>query len=92
LFRGTSVTEKEVEELKMNVGAYIETEGFLSTSVNEDCSENFVSNLMMFINVPVENLRGVFDNGFAHISDFSCYSSEKEVLINAFNVFQVLSF
>jgi hypothetical protein len=46
----------------------------------------------MVIYVPVKNLKGIFDNGFADISTFSFFSLEKEVLINAFNVFKILSF
>jgi hypothetical protein len=44
----------------------------------------------MIIHVPVKNLKSQVDNGFAYISYFS--PGEKEVLINAFNVFKVLSF
>ena len=42
------------------------------------------------IKVPVTNLKGLFDNGFAHITNFSSNQIEKEVLINAFNVFKIL--
>jgi hypothetical protein len=44
----------------------------------------------MEILVPVKNLKGMDNNGFAQISDFSEHPKEKEVLFNAFNVFQVL--
>ena len=44
----------------------------------------------MEIIVPVPNLKSLFDNGFAHISNFSSMSSEEEVLLNAFNVFKIL--
>jgi hypothetical protein len=39
--------------------------------------------------VPVSNLNGAFDNGMANISYFSTQPIEKEILINAFNVFQI---
>ena len=43
----------------------------------------------MVIHVPLQNLRSMMDNGFADISMFSRFKTEKEVLINAFNVFKV---
>ena len=46
----------------------------------------------MVIHIPIRNLRGVQDNGFANISNFSEHSIEREVLVNAFNVFKILSF
>jgi hypothetical protein len=46
----------------------------------------------MIIEVPLANLKGMFDNGFADISLVSSFFTEKEVLINAFNIFRILSF
>ena len=46
----------------------------------------------MVIEVPISNLKGAYDNGFAHISPYSEHPSEKEVLVNIFNVFKILSF
>lgn len=40
--------------------------------------------------MPVKNLKGMDDNGFSQISAFSEHPKEKEVLFNAFNVFQIL--
>ena len=37
------------------------------------------------------NLGGMYDNGFANISLYSEHPHEKEVLVNAFNIFKVLS-
>jgi primosomal replication protein N len=34
LYRGSSIHEKEAKQLAMNVGTYIEAEGFLSTSLD----------------------------------------------------------
>jgi primosomal replication protein N len=33
LYRGSSINEEEAKKLAMNVGSYIEAEGFLSTSL-----------------------------------------------------------
>jgi hypothetical protein len=64
------VTEKEIKEFDMNVG-------FLSTSLLEGVTERFKKNLLMVIKVPLLNLKGVFDNGFADISHTSSFSTEK---------------
>ena len=76
----------------MNVGCYVEAEGFLSTSLLESVTEKFKKNLLMIIEVPASNLKGLYDNGLADISLTSYFSTEKEVLINAFNLFKILSF
>ena len=52
----------------------------------------FTTNALMIIKVPVINLNGMHDNGFAHISTCSENPNEKEVLFNAFNTFKILSF
>ena len=49
----------------------------------------FTVNVFMIIKVPVTNLKGIHDNGFANISNFSDHPSEREVLFNAFNVFKI---
>ena len=92
LYRGCSVTEEEVKQLKANEGGYIQAEGFLSTSMLESVTEKFKKNLLMRIEVPAANLKGMLDNGFADISLTSSFSAEKEVLFNTFNIFKVLSF
>ena len=46
----------------------------------------------MKIDVRANNLKGMFDNGFTHIYKFAYFPDEREVLINAFNVFKVISF
>ena len=46
----------------------------------------------MVIDVPASNLKGMLDNGFAHISYYSEHEHEREVLVNAFNVFKILSY
>lgn len=43
----------------------------------------------MEIEVPIANLKSLFDNGFVHLTNYSAHPDQKEVLINAFNVFKV---
>ena len=40
-------------------------------------ASGFVSNGRMIIEIPIDNLRGTFDNGFAHISRYSEHPSER---------------
>ena len=89
LYRGFVLGEEEIKALRKNVGGYIETEGFLSTSLSS-CVTAFKVNAELRIEIPAKNLRGAFDNGFAKISGFSEEPREREVLVNAFNVFRVL--
>ena len=78
--------------IKKSIGGYIELEGFLSTSQKQAYANGFMINGSMIIEVPVVNLSGMHDNGFAHISYYSVHRSEREVLFNAFNVFKILNF
>lgn len=77
LYRGCSVTDEEVKELKINVGCYVQAEGFLSTSMQETVTERFKQNLLIVLEVPDINLKGMFDNGFADISLISFFPIEK---------------
>ena len=90
LYRGCELAEKEIKEVKSSINEYIEAEGFLSTTLSEDMASAFLGNVIMEISIPVVNLKGTGDNGFAAINKFSEHSHEKEVLINAFNVFKIL--
>ena len=90
LYRGCSLKYSEIQDLKKNVGDFIEAEGFLSTSLEPKIALSFIVNASIEIFIPVDNLKGTFDNGFANITKFSCYPSEKSVLFNAFNLFKIL--
>ena len=68
----------------------MEMEGFLSTTLSPTMASAFVVNVLMEIIIPVVNLKATFDHGFANIADFSEHLIEKEVLVNAFNVFKIL--
>ena len=68
----------------------MQVEGFLSTTLKKSVADGFITNAKMIIEVPVENLGGKYDNGFANISHYSFYHFEKEVLINTFNLFKIL--
>lgn len=67
-------------------------EGFLSTTLRETVSFLFAKNVIFIIEVPVGNLNGPQDHGFAHISNYSLHSDEREVLFNAFNLFKIVGF
>ena len=66
-------------------------EGFLSTTLLEQMATKFTLTMFMTINVPVQNLKGLHDNGFAHIPNYSDNPGEREVLFNAFNMFKIQS-
>jgi hypothetical protein len=85
------MSKEELRKLKKSIGKHMEVEGFISTSMCESFIDAFRVNAKMVIKVPTCNLRGMTDNGFAHISIFSCHKSEREVLFNAFNVFKIIS-
>ena len=90
-YRGFEMSKEELRKLKKSIEQYIEMEGFISTSMCESFIDAFSVNAKMVIEVPTCNLGGMIDNGFAHISIFSCHKSEREVLFNAFNVFKIIS-
>ena len=75
-----------------NIGGYFEAEGFLSTSLEKDIGLAFAENILVVIKIKFVNLKGILDNGFARLRTFSDHTDEKEVLINAFNVFKILGF
>jgi hypothetical protein len=91
LYRGFKIDEKELKMIKKNINGYIQIEGFLSTTLKRSVADGFITNARMIIEVPVANLGGIHDNGLANISRYSIYRCEREVLINAFNVFKILS-
>ena len=91
LYRGFKIEEKELKRIRKSLNGYIQIEGFLSTTLKASVADGFVTNAKMVIEVPAANLGGMHDNGLANISRYSFYRFEKEVLINAFNVFKILS-
>jgi hypothetical protein len=91
LYRGFELNEKEIKRMKKNVEGYIELKGFLSTSLKKGFIDAFVVNGRMIIEVKATNLLGMYDNGFAKKSSFSEHPTEKEVLVNALNVFKIIS-
>ena len=91
LYRGFKIDEKEFKRVRKSLNGYIQIEGFLSTTLTASVADLFAKNAKMVIEVPVANLGGMHDNGLANISCYSSYRHEKEVLINAFNVFKILS-
>ena len=91
LYRGFKIDENELKRIRKSLNGYVQIEGFLSTTLKVSVADLFVTNAKMVIEIPVANLGGMHDNGFANISFYSFYRFEREVLINAFNVFKILS-
>ena len=77
LYRGFKIDEKELKRIRKNLNGYVQIEGFLSTTLKESVADLFVTNAKMVIEVPLENLGGMHDNGFANISGFSFYHFER---------------
>ena len=82
----------------MNIGGFVQMEGFLSSSLQQDISlryffekkpEKYSKNALVEIVVKGENLGGDLDWGFAYIKDSSYYPNEEEVLFNPINIFRV---
>jgi hypothetical protein len=86
------MNESEIRTFNSNVGGFIQMEGFLSTTLREEVSFLFASNALFIIDIPVSNLNGPQDHGFAHMSSYSLYPAEREVLFNAFNLFKIVGF
>jgi hypothetical protein len=68
--------EEEIKHLKQNIGAFIEMEGFLSTTASEEAGLAFYKSIFMIIEVPMINMNGIHDNGFAHLRNFSEHPRE----------------
>ena len=69
--------EEEINLINENIGGYLEMEGFISTSLNQVKAAGFSFNTLMVIQVPMKNLNGILDNGFARVAAFSAHPSEE---------------
>ena len=79
---------REISFFRNNERSFIELQGFLSTSLNEDVAYKFLSNTIIQIKVRKNNLKGTLDNGFAYLNEkVSVYFEEEEIIFNPINVF-----
>jgi hypothetical protein len=65
LYRGFQMSKGEIKNMIQNVGAFVEMEGFLSTSLCKKIAELFRKNAFITIKIPAISLKGTNDNGFA---------------------------
>ena len=81
-YRACKISKKEFDDFSMNIGGFVQMEGFLSSSLEEDISlryffekksEEKSKNTLIEIVVKSENLGGNLDWGFASIKDSSYY-------------------
>ena len=91
VYRGCGLSHDEIKSIENNIGGYIGTEGFLSTSRCRSKGIEFAMNTLMEIEIDKDNLGGEEDNGFADISKESAFSTEQEILFNCMNVFTIKS-
>lgn len=95
-YRGGTISEKEVEMLEMNIGGFVEMEGFTSTTAKKDMEmlHMFSSNVVFEIIVPdltQQPRDDETDFGFISVQEFSQFPQEEEYLFNVLNVFKILS-
>ncbi|CAF3438628.1 unnamed protein product [Rotaria sp. Silwood2] len=97
LYRGQRISKEEFENLKNNIGALIATNGFISTSRDENISIEFLQSslsyldenmirMQMIIKADPKTLKNVI---FADVSDQSVIKLEKEVLFSLGAVFRI---
>lgn len=63
---------------------------FMSTSLDEQVASVFMKNALFIINVEVGPQQNKFSYGFADISKFSCFYTEREILFNPLNYFKII--
>lgn len=99
LFRGSFLSESQIDSLKKSIGSSIETLGFLSTSIREKVAVDnvFRKNVLFKIYIPNffrdKNFMNIkLRGGYVEINTVFTpkYPEEMEVLFNIKSVFTVL--
>ncbi|CAF1441719.1 unnamed protein product, partial [Adineta steineri] len=98
VYRGQLISIKELNELKQNIGGYILTRPFLSTTLSSDIAllyagvdaEDPSYESVLFV-IDIDIQRQLRKRPFANIEKISQMRDENEVLFNAGTIFQVKS-
>lgn len=63
--------------MRNNIGGFVEMEGFLSTTLNQEITLNYQPDVIVQISINKNNLGDELDNGFAYLNldDCSNYSN-----------------
>jgi tetratricopeptide (TPR) repeat protein len=92
LYRGTRIPKEELQKLKENIGQIISTNGFFSTSRNENVSINFArSNDFEGVLFEIHADPWLKSISFADIENKSLIKNEEEVLFNLNSTFRIYS-
>ena len=91
--RACILSEEEFESFSLNIEGYVQMEGFLSTSLEEEQVlinyKGYNKDTIIEIQVKANEFGGDLDYGFASIQHCSHIPKEKEVLFNPINIFKV---
>ncbi|CAF1470880.1 unnamed protein product, partial [Didymodactylos carnosus] len=84
-YRGLTLPDRDIEQLKQSIGKYVSTNGFLSTSFYRHIAEKFSSNALFVIRIDTKLKNTIY----ADISNLSMMYDEQEALFDLGAVFQV---
>ncbi|CAF4430104.1 unnamed protein product, partial [Didymodactylos carnosus] len=85
LYRGLTLPDNDIEQLKNSVRKYVSTNGFLSTSLRQSVGEMFATNVLFKIEIDCSMKNMIY----ADISEKSVNRDEEEVLFDLGSLFQI---
>ncbi|CAF1114702.1 unnamed protein product [Didymodactylos carnosus] len=85
-YRGLTLSDKDINQLKQSIKKYISTNGFLSTSFYRNIAETFSKNVIFEIQIDTK-LNNII---YADISKMSYNIDEEEVLFDIGAIFQII--
>lgn len=94
-YRGVILSDEEVHKLKINVGKFISTNGYLSTSLSKDVALSYINpsacnenNVLFEIEYDFDKIDSIV---IASVAQFSQHPSEKEILFDLDAAFEITS-
>ena len=92
-YRACTISDEEFDRFSLNIGGFVQMEGFLSSSLKLDVAlqhyAQYGNNTLVEIRVNAGNFKGDLDWGFASLRHCSTFKEEDEVLFNPINIFKV---